>query len=268
MSPLSKDLSGIILPHDSYGSHLGANGSTIDKGLEIRKFEKAENCLAEVWNESVLDGYPVHATYVTPGQRQFGSVPQKSEGWKSIHVRQSQYLLQVVKCEDFDCCGPMRSNLKSYLPSGFLPPPLKFIRNSAGIVPAPRGSAEDGKFIGLSKRMCLNKLDPEYIFKETYHFPLPYDFHCPSLSDKQLEERICKECGIYFSSKKSQTAHAKMHRAFASEGVTYFYYDVDSVTEPISDDESDNESLYDEDSDTMHIIQDLSSWYDGNFEEV
>ena len=33
MAPLSRDLSGLILPHDHYGSYLDANGKTVDSDL-------------------------------------------------------------------------------------------------------------------------------------------------------------------------------------------------------------------------------------------
>ena len=37
MAPLSHDLAGIILPHDSYGNHLDESGKTIDVELEKKK---------------------------------------------------------------------------------------------------------------------------------------------------------------------------------------------------------------------------------------
>ena len=270
MSPLSKDLSGIILPHNHYGNHLGPSGETIDTELELRNFERAGSCLANVWNESIIDGYPVHAVYVTPGQQQLGSVPQKTEAWKSNHVRQSQYLIQVVKCDDTDCCSPLRTNLKSYLGGQFLPAPVKYTKNSTGIVPASRGNDDSGKFIGLSHRLCLRKLDPQYHLQGKYRFPIPFDYYCPSLTDKQLEERIFKELGIYFASKKTQTAHSKMHRRQPQKAVTYFYFDGhDPDTESTSEeDENNEENLFDYDADRMRIIPDLADWYVADFEDV
>ncbi|ESO11249.1 hypothetical protein HELRODRAFT_183352 [Helobdella robusta] len=41
MAPLSRELSGVILLHDFYGSHLDINGKTIDEKLEILNFEHA-----------------------------------------------------------------------------------------------------------------------------------------------------------------------------------------------------------------------------------
>ena len=34
MAPLSHDLAGVVLPHDTYGTHLNSSGITIDKKLE------------------------------------------------------------------------------------------------------------------------------------------------------------------------------------------------------------------------------------------
>lgn len=39
MASLSRDLSGLILPHENYGSHLNSQGKTIDTELEKRNFQ-------------------------------------------------------------------------------------------------------------------------------------------------------------------------------------------------------------------------------------
>ena len=64
MAPLSKDTAGIILPFDTFGSHLDGSNKTVNVELEIKNFEAAGNILAEVWSESVIDSYPVVATYI------------------------------------------------------------------------------------------------------------------------------------------------------------------------------------------------------------
>ena len=48
MVPLSHDLSGVILPYDTYGSHLDGNGNTIDVELEKRNFCAAGEVLKEI----------------------------------------------------------------------------------------------------------------------------------------------------------------------------------------------------------------------------
>ena len=52
MSPLSHDLAGIILPHDTFGSHLDVQGKTIDVELEQKNFLAAQEVLAEVWSKT------------------------------------------------------------------------------------------------------------------------------------------------------------------------------------------------------------------------
>ena len=59
MASLSRDLAGIILPHDSYGNHLDENDKTIDVELEQKKFLKTAEILYNVWTETVIDGHPV-----------------------------------------------------------------------------------------------------------------------------------------------------------------------------------------------------------------
>ncbi len=48
MAPLSRELAGVVLPHEHYGSHLDSSGKTIDTELERRNFQHAGEALAEV----------------------------------------------------------------------------------------------------------------------------------------------------------------------------------------------------------------------------
>ena len=41
MVPLSHDLSGVVLPHDTFGNHLDSSGNTIDEQLEEKNFYAA-----------------------------------------------------------------------------------------------------------------------------------------------------------------------------------------------------------------------------------
>lgn len=94
MAPLSRELAGLILPHDHFGSHLDERGVTIDEHLERSNFEFAGNVLAEVWSSMEIDGYNVTAKYVGAGEQDVPDFPDIK--WYSEHVRESQYLLQIV----------------------------------------------------------------------------------------------------------------------------------------------------------------------------
>ena len=48
MASLTKELAGVILSHDSYGSHLDGNGKTMDGEKELQNFKKADETLVEI----------------------------------------------------------------------------------------------------------------------------------------------------------------------------------------------------------------------------
>ena len=64
MAPLSEALSGILLRHKTFETHLDSSRKTINTYLEKRNFKAACEILAKVWEETVLDNFPVVADYV------------------------------------------------------------------------------------------------------------------------------------------------------------------------------------------------------------
>jgi len=136
MAPLSHDLSGFILPHDHYGCHLDSSGKTTDSDLEIANFQKAGETLAEVWSQTVIDGYSVHASYVSSSE---ADLPVPSQSWCCEHVQQSQYCLQIIKCNDITCCGHRRTNYNEVFPDRFVASLMPFERTDSGISSAPCG---------------------------------------------------------------------------------------------------------------------------------
>ena len=95
MAPLNKQLSGLILPHDTFGNHLDNQSKTIDNDLELKNFAAAGELLASVWSEIVLDNFPVVAKFIHPNSR--NSVDSEiDDQWFADHVQESQYFLQVM----------------------------------------------------------------------------------------------------------------------------------------------------------------------------
>eukprot|EP00771_Trimastix_marina_P000030 gnl/Trimastix_PCT/1024.p1 GENE.gnl/Trimastix_PCT/1024~~gnl/Trimastix_PCT/1024.p1 ORF type:complete len:691 (-),score=56.82 gnl/Trimastix_PCT/1024:1028-3100(-) len=134
MAPLSKYLSGVILPYDLNGSHLSGNGETRDENLERENFEAAGMMLAEIWHGQELFGYSVQAKYVdptTPYHFPFVLSPKPSdpisdnEKFYHAHARCTRYSFQLRKCNDVHCCGPKRGTLiqKLEFNDGFIPNP-------------------------------------------------------------------------------------------------------------------------------------------------
>ena len=104
VAPLSHDLAGIILLHDSYGSHLDESGKTIDVELEKKKNFKAAEILSNIWSETIIDGHP-DDSQALPLDQAF-ILPTTDAKWVAEHVHQTRYTLQIVKFQNEICCEP------------------------------------------------------------------------------------------------------------------------------------------------------------------
>ena len=81
MASLSKALSGILLPHDKFGTHLNSSRKSINTNLKKRNFKVSCKILAKVWEEIILDNFPVLAENAS-------KVPiDLSEKWISFHSK-------------------------------------------------------------------------------------------------------------------------------------------------------------------------------------
>ena len=129
MVKFSKELSDAVLPQDNFGSHLNAKGETIDKELQKKYFGYAEEILTKTWYGMIIDGHPVLAEFISEEADQ--EVIKKSEEWKSKHVRESQYFLQIVKCKDSKCCSPFRSSYLKVVKDRLLPLPISVTRTNS-----------------------------------------------------------------------------------------------------------------------------------------
>lgn len=131
MAPLSKKLVGVLLSHDHFGSHLDSQQRTTDVELEKRNFKNAGEVLAEIWSEVVIDGHKTFTFYINPEDSDIEPPATVSQMWLTKHVRVSQYLLQIVKCDNKKCCKKFRSNWLSIVDT-FLPPPIRISNCNSG----------------------------------------------------------------------------------------------------------------------------------------
>ena len=134
-APLSRELSGLILPHDHYGSHLDKKGNTVDPQLQKKNFDFAGKALADVWSRLVLVGHPTAAEYIEPSASEPSeeNVISKGQKWWETYVRPSQYFTQIVKCDNEKCCEKKRSSYFNVIKNRFLPPPLPIAQTSEGL---------------------------------------------------------------------------------------------------------------------------------------
>ena len=94
MSRLTKEMSMLVIPHDTFGNHLDADGNTIDEELELKNFGHAGRVLAEVWSGLVINNFNVVSEYQEPDE-ELPSLRDISPAWYVEHVRESQYMVQV-----------------------------------------------------------------------------------------------------------------------------------------------------------------------------
>ncbi|KAG5871558.1 hypothetical protein JTB14_012825 [Gonioctena quinquepunctata] len=156
------------------------------------------NVLAEVWSSMEINGYHVTAKCIGTGEQDLNFPDIK---WYSEHVRESQYLLQIVKCRNTECCRP-RSGLFRLLDNRFLPPPVKVKQTVDDLV-----LDEVGQFLNLPVNLALRLSASLKDFLQ-----MPYDYFCPTVK-LRLSSRTCKTCGLYHASVKSLNRHIeKIHK--------------------------------------------------------
>lgn len=83
-----------------------------------KNFEHAGQVLAEVWGALEIDKFPVVAEYVGPKELS-DALLEENEDWYAKHLRESQYFLQIAKCDSLRCCATRRSSLWNLLPTVF-----------------------------------------------------------------------------------------------------------------------------------------------------
>ena len=95
MAPLSRELSGVVLDHEHFGSHLDNNKRTTNPELEKKNFAHAGEILSNIWSQMIIDNFNVYAEYIEPGKQESINCKEITREWYYSHVRESQYLLQV-----------------------------------------------------------------------------------------------------------------------------------------------------------------------------
>ena len=211
MFHLSKQMAGLVLPADTYGTHLH-NGKTIDMELEVKNFEAAGKTLCEIWEELMIDGHPVKAEYINDAPEEEIEKFTASPLYKTRHVLETQYMTAVLKCDDKECCSQMKTAVDLFFPNRRIPALIPIKLSSTGPVPLdlnPDVYKQELTFLDVFSRIHMEqRLLPDCL-KEKYGEMVPYDVYFPSQQMK-VEKRICKHCKKYFSSVKSLTQHRKI----------------------------------------------------------
>ena len=208
MYHLSKELSGVILPAETYGTHL-RNGATVDEELEERNFQAAGETLAEIWDGLVIDGKAVKSEYVLEAPNEEIKNFEVSFQYKSCHIIQTQYITAVLKC---DCCSPCKTPIQRFFPDRRVPPliPIRFtINGPEALELEPNVHQKQLNFLDVFQRLSMEKEWVPNSLKEKYGENVPYNVYFPTQQDK-VDGRVCKICGKYFSVKITLTEHKRI----------------------------------------------------------
>ena len=209
MYHLSKEMTGVLLPHDTYGTHL-ENGKTIDTELEKRNFKAAGETLCGIWSDLVIDGYQTVADFIEdPPSDEIQNYVVTAK-FRNKHVFESQYMVVYLKCDDFDCCEGFVTDVKLFFPHRSIPPLIPIKRTEMGVVAVEKNDLDKQKleFLSVSLRIVFKDqiIPAEYLIK--YGDNVPYDLYLPSVQD-QLDKRICRNCKKYHATQKSLKFHQK-----------------------------------------------------------
>ena len=104
----------------------------------------------------------------------------KSEEWKVQYIRQSQYMLQIIKCSDLTCCKPSKTIYPMFFPKRFLPPPMPI-------------SASNNNLKIDSKKVSFRSLFQSFYLASTLNFDTCCNEYFPSLQERNPKNELYNE---------------------------------------------------------------------------
>ena len=155
----------------------------------------------------IIDGHPVRAEFISDEADQ--EVIKKSKEWKSKHVSESQYFLQIIKCKDSKCCNPFRSGYLKVVKDKFLPPPVSVTRTATSGVKWVKRDV-DAQYLSLTQNLALKAQLGVTALK---NFPkgIPNNCSYPA-AQNIMERRLCSKCGLFLVSIKEVSLHEQMRK--------------------------------------------------------
>lgn len=261
MARLSQVLSGVILPHDTFGSHL-KNGKTIDTELEKRNFEAAGEILAAYWNKVTYSGNFTSAEYIKPEDSEHKEPPPIiDQVWSAAHLRSGRYFLQISKCFDFNCCSKPRSTYFEHF-GRFLTPPVMVKRDLEGKLVAVTDKEQVTRtFLEADSKINVQMEGLENMPE------IPFDYSCPSKMSSWAQS-VCKTCKVYFPTQVLMKKHSKIHGNIKRRNQASIKEEIESDELSCADqlvnivgiEEDEMESLTVDE--VSEIVNDTSNWVD------
>ena len=211
MYHLSKELTGVVLPYDTFGSHI-VNGATVDTDLELKNFKAAGEVLAEIWNNLVIDNYPVFSEFISEPVKEATRSFQPSNAYRARHVLETQYMTVYLKCDDRSCCSVPKTNVDVFFPGRRIPPLIPIKLTSSGPVAMELSKDIHKKelvFPDIFARIVTEQSIMPSELKLKFGESVPYDVYLPTQQDN-VQKRMCPHCKKYHASMKSLAIHKRV----------------------------------------------------------
>ena len=158
-----------------------------------------------------IDDYEVSAKWVDPSDdsKVYHDFRDSKIGknWLETHVYMSKYCLQIAKCNNIECCQPMRSNVQEVLGGKVLTSTFSSLSGGPYLID-PCKKDETQKISGFYQSLALQHLRPKGYEK---CMKLPYDLYCPSTfihiysARKHVQRKNCCSTTL----KQHNTMHTK-----------------------------------------------------------
>lgn len=211
MAHLSFPLAGLVLRHDTFGTHL-KNGKVVNEELFEKNIGHAAICVAEnVWDGLMIENSPVHSEYIPRGDGAtylVDNVPVIDFKWFKIHCRISRHSFQIAKCLNKKCitCRSVRSHIFKLLQARFISPPVAMEHDKFG-----RLKLVDPETI---KPTDKHLHWPDYVMRSKLNGlqNLSMDSYNGELSNDDLKKITCNVCGEQFQNQSFMLKHRRaMH---------------------------------------------------------
>ena len=167
MEPLSKAVSGVILPHNAFEIHSDSPRRIINGELEDKNVKVARQTLAEIWNKFIWMTFLLQASM------------SKGTHWIQWQLTRLGVLLtaafrKIVKCAWSEYCVMVRTSWLRLFPNRFLSAPVPFRQSCHGpLVPSIQNVKSTDWFLGLWERKVIKPL-----VRENSLLELPFGTFC------------------------------------------------------------------------------------------
>ena len=121
-----------------------------------------------------------------------GEQKKMSEEWKRVHVKQSQYYLQIVKYENVECCLPFWSGLQLIFTT------TDSCYSNSRSLKWTQNHAEGANYLSHCQNLTMKYALAPAFLRRKYLKRVPYDYSNPAVEENVIKRRTCAYYQFYF----------------------------------------------------------------------